>query len=585
MTQRLALSLLLVLAAAPLQAADPVALSRMPVREVTVFKDGHAFVLHEGSVPVDPSGDVVLDELPAPVLGTFWPFSSEKGAPLRSVVAGKKRVSIQKTPLGLLEFVEANPGAEVAVTEKAVSSGKEGASYDATLVGIPVRSGAEVEASLPPGSGPRLPEWGSVVLLKTGTGTKVLPLDRIQDITLKGSPKKAFSSEEIRNSLTLDLDWGGRSHPAEARVGLAYLQKGLRWIPSYRVELDGKGAATVRLQATLVNDLTDMENVAVNLVIGVPTFAFGDDVDPIALPKDPATLQREMGQIAYLAPSSQLASGFSNAMMTQTASNVGGLGGDEERSPRGPSVSGGERTEDLFVFALHGVTLRKGERMVLPVGEASFHYKDVYTLEIPALPPPEVAGQRTLSGREAEVARQLASPKVMHKIRWTNTGKEPLTTAPALVFSGGRPLAQGLMTYAAPGAEEELEITAAVDISSKLSESETRRTPDAVRWNNDLYARVDLKGVVSLTNRRAEAVTLEVTRRVLGEADTATAEGAIKKLNPLTEGETATPGWWSWYSWPYWWNHFNGLGKITWKVTLDPAKSAELEYSWHYYWR
>ena len=47
--------------AAPLRA-----LAKMPVREVTVFKDGHAFVLHNGKMPVEPSGDVLMDYLPAP---------------------------------------------------------------------------------------------------------------------------------------------------------------------------------------------------------------------------------------------------------------------------------------------------------------------------------------------------------------------------------------------------------------------------------------------------------------------------------------------------------------------------------------
>jgi len=53
----------------------------------------------------------------------------------------------------------------------------------------------------------------------------------------------------------------------------------------------------------------------------------------------------------------------------------------------------------------------------------------------------------------------------------------------------------------------------------------------------------------------------------------------------MAEPEAALPAWWSWYSWPYWWGHFNGLGKFSWKLTVEPGKSAELEYSWHYFWR
>ena len=32
------------------------ALAKLPVKEITVFKDGHAFLLHEGVLPTDETG-------------------------------------------------------------------------------------------------------------------------------------------------------------------------------------------------------------------------------------------------------------------------------------------------------------------------------------------------------------------------------------------------------------------------------------------------------------------------------------------------------------------------------------------------
>jgi hypothetical protein len=173
----------------------------------------------------------------------------------------------------------------------------------------------------------------------------------------------------------------------------------------------------------------------------------------------------------------------------------------------------------------------------------------------------------------------------MHKVRLTNTSKYPLTTAPALIIREGRVLAQGLMTYAAPGAEEELEVTAAVDVTVKKSESEVRRIPNAMTWNGDSYFKVELKGSIALTNLRSEPVVLEVTRRVFGNVDTASEGGTITKLNRLEEGAEGLPPWWSWYSWPQWWNRFNGTGSITWKTTLEPGKRATMDYTWNYLWR
>jgi hypothetical protein len=130
------------------EAAPLGALARMPVKEVTVFKDGHAFVLHQGTMPTDEAGNIILDQLPTPVMGTFWPFSSEKNAPLISVTAGRKRVRVERTALTLRELLEANPGADVSITERCDKGGekaeKETKTYTGTLIGFPTRSASEL---------------------------------------------------------------------------------------------------------------------------------------------------------------------------------------------------------------------------------------------------------------------------------------------------------------------------------------------------------------------------------------------------------------------------------------------------------
>ena len=253
-------------AAVPDKAAPAGAVARLPVKEVTVFKDGHAFVLHEGRQPVGAGGEVVMDYLPAPVIGTFWAYSAEKGAKLASVVANQRRVRVERTALTLRELLEANVGAEAFVSET------NGLRYPATILGFPTRTSEELAATSPPNSSEALPQKGSLVLLKTAEGTKALAVERIQDVTFKEAPQPKAAQEEFRSSLTLKLDWNGRPPAQTAEVGLVYLQRGLRWIPSYRVDLDGKGKAQVRLQATLLNELVDLQGATVQLVIGVPSF-------------------------------------------------------------------------------------------------------------------------------------------------------------------------------------------------------------------------------------------------------------------------------------------------------------------------
>jgi hypothetical protein len=599
------------------QAAPLSALVQMPIREVTIFKDGHAFVLHQGKVPTDAGGRVVLDYLPVPVVGTFWAYSADPKIKLRSVSAGTRRVSIMRTSLSIPELIEGNIGAKVRIHERKpvpferVVYGREvpeaaGARiaradaavlapgtaptdvvYEATILGVPTRSAEELARTSAPGSPERLPEKGGLVLLKTAEGVRAVPISRIEEITFVGEPKPEVASEEFRNLLTLDLDWGNRKPEKAADVGMVYLQKGLRWIPEYRVEIDGKGGAHLKLQATLINELADLVDAKAHLVIGVPTFAFQDTVDPISLQQAVAQLSTHFRRDA------QTAFAFSNAIMSQQAMPVERLVPEEGARPGGrvidlgPDISGGKKSEDLYIFTLDHVTLKKGERIVLPVAEYDLAYKDIYSLNLPFGPPAELR-HRINNEQQLQLARLMLAPKVMHSIRMTNKGEVPLTTAPALILRDGRLVAQGLMKYTAVGATSDLELTAAVDIASEKTDKETGRTPNAATWHNQSYDRIDLVGSIHLVNRRAGPVDIEVTRHVLGAMDGADHDGKTEQMGWSEGGWLAAadlPPWWYWCGWEDWWYHFNGIGRATWKVTLEPGKAVDLEYKWHYFWR
>ena len=226
----------------------------------------------------------------------------------------------------------------------------------------------------------------------------------------------------------------------------------------------------------------------------------------------------------------------------------------------------------------------------MTIGEFTLKYRDIYTLDIPYTPPPEIRhNNNNNTGREAELARLFKALKVQHKIRLSNSSKVPLTTAPALILSGERVLAQGLMIYTSPGAETDLDITTAVDIQVKKTDNETKRTPNATNWQGDSYGRIDLAGKIMLTSFRKDAAEVEVVRHVLGNVDSAV-DGKVEMVNTFedssyTSGSGLHPEWWGYYSWPFWWNHFNGVGRITWNTKLAPDQPLELSYTWNYYWR
>lgn len=580
----------------PAQAAVS-AQAALPVREVSVFKDGHAFVVHRGSVTVDAAGDAVLRHLPAPVMGTFWVGAIEGGAEQRgigvaAVTASQSRVRVERTALSLKELVDANPGAKVLVTETQPVN-RDPAPYEATILPTPVQTSDELESLSPPGDGPKLPVASDLVFLKTDAGTRVLPLARITDITFRDDPAMKLGRDELRSALTLRVIRRGVGDSAEplaggaADVGLMYVQRGLRWIPSYRVELDGKGQARVWLQATLVNDLVDLDDVTCNLVVGVPTFALQGSADPIGLEQAAAKL----AQAVTLDNGNRFGNFYANSMMSQVA------GGAVAPAPEADAGGAdGEKTEDLYVFRLEHVSLKKGERMVVPVSVGALPYRDFFKLDVPFVPPADLV-QRINPGQGAELARLAAEPKAVHTIRLSNTGKAPLTTAPALIMRDGRVLAQGMLTYTSPGTEADLAVTTAVDIRVTKEENETRRVPNAQNWNGEQLARLELAGSLKLKNLRGNPVDIEVVRHVLGNVESADHEGVIEKLNVLEDlslfgqaggrgsSSWSSPAWIGWFNWPPWWRQYNGAARIRWQVRLDPGAETILGYECNSYGR
>ena len=532
--------------------------AKLPVKEVTIFKDGHAFVLHEGSAQTNENGDVVLDELPKPIMGTFWAYSVDPKERLQCVISSRDEVQSKRTAVSLAELVKANPQKQVLIKENSLQQ-----HYQAEIVKLLNHE---------------------VVLLKLREGTKAISMGQIQNITFLEEPADSITQTKTQETLTFKLKRSSQEDLKETeQVGMAYVQKGIRWIPSYRVEIDGKGNAVIKLQGTIVNELADLNDVSAHLVIGVPRFAFKDTPDPISFQETIVQLSQHFN------PNSSTAYAFSNAIRTQARftemprDESGSAGGVD----LGPELTGMKNNEDLFIFSLDHVSLKKGQRMVLPIAEYTLPYEDIYTIDLSFAPPLEMR-RNFNTNQHLQLAKLFHAPKAIHKIRLTNKSEYPLTTAPATIFKDGRVLAQGMMTYTSIGGTGNLEITTAVNIKVKNSDQQVATTPNAVKWNGDSYAKVDMAGTIELTNYSDKSVTVYVKRSILGNMDEATQDGTIKQLGHGDDGfafESGVPIWWNWCSWPWWWYHFNSIGQVNWEIELDPQEEIKLDYNWHYYWR
>ncbi|NNJ25247.1 hypothetical protein [Alienimonas chondri] len=553
-------------------------LERLPVVELTAFKDGHALVRREGTVPLD-AGVARIDGLPEPVFGTFWPYAKGEGVTLKSTTAGYQKVTLSRTPLSAEEMLTAAIGTKIIVHEARET---EDVSYEATILGRPTRSAEEQDANdgdpAAGGGQPTLPVRGPMILLGTPQGTRVVPISKINEFTLVGPAPETIEEEVIRTGLKLRVD--GPKPDENVTAGLSYVQQGFKWVPQYRVMLGDDGRAKITLQAALVNDLIDVEDATVRLVVGVPTFAFKGQTDPISLQVAYDQVTRATNGAVDRYDFNGNGALLMNSIQTQVRM---GRGRREAEAAPAPEVTGGARTEDLYVYTLEHVTLAKGERMTVTVKEFDVPYEDRYEALLPVIPPRELLSD---DNERRRVGSLIAASTVEHSVTLTNETDAPFTTAPALLYRDGQILAQSLMTYAAPGGTSDVNLGTAVEVRTDVTESITGRKDEPNLRGMDRFERIMLKGSIDITNRRPEATTVNLTKLVPGEVTAVSNEAKKRELGPADmagypDGAINL----SRYGVPNWWVSLNPTTEIEWEVSVPPGKTVTVTYEWQYFWR
>lgn len=535
-------------------------MSALPVREVTIFKDGHALVTREGKVAIDGDGNATIGNLPRPVLGTFFPYSPDHR--IAEVRAGRKKFATPKTSLTIPEMLAANIGKSAQIElQYGEGQGMRMSVISGRLARIPERSGREVDPLADDSDADLMPGVKSdLIEIETDHGMALVPMHKIVSVIFKDSPADRFTEETVKDYLQMHLagmTGGAGASDRQARVGIMYVERGLRWLPSYRLSIDGNGKAHMTLQATLINDLIDLADVSTNLVIGVPNFQFKDSVDPIAL-------GRQLARVAESAPAQSYLRYANNAIASQViAVDAATLPGTTNGAAPEQTADGleGSQNEDLFVFHLDHVSCKKGERLVVPVQQYDLDYSDLYQIDLAAVPPNEVQA----NGSDYKIKDTV---RVSHELRLANSSKQPFTTAPILIEKSNRVIAQSLMRYTNPGSEADLTLTDAVNVRADKQEQETAR--EMQRDMQKEYVKISLAGKIEIKNLTGKTIDLEIKRRVLGTVDKVP-QGKAVMLD--------------YHNWPQWWSLKNGMGECRWQIKLQANETRGLDYTWHYFWK
>lgn len=447
------------LALAASGAEDP-----LKTRRVALFKNGLAYFTASATLPAKAT-TLAFSEIPPTAHGTLW-IDLPADLPLKGLFT--RRAAEQQTfaAASLSELLEANVGRSVV------------------LGPMDIR-GQIISAT------------SALVLLDTADGTVAIDPSTVQRIDAADDTLATGRSEEAtRTVLQLELE---RPAP-DAEINVSYLRKGMTWAPSYQVDLSRDDTARFVAQAALINDAEDLDDVEIHLVTGFPNFRFADTPSPLS----PDLSLREFLANLTSAPSSSL---YASGALTQqvVVNTVSSTHLDDYLA-----ATDGLGTEDLSLFPLPPLSLKRGERALLTLFAADLPYEEIYTWSIPD----------TMTAPKASYGRpspENLAPEVWHTVRLSNTSTHPLTTAPVTFVSDGQIVGQDTLTFTGTGAKTSVRVNRALGLKAEARETEVSRETETVRLYGRSYHRVTARGELHLTNRLGKTARVDISKSLSGD--------------------------------------------------------------------
>jgi hypothetical protein len=502
------------------------------IERLALFKNGLGYVTATATLPPNTTS-VRIGQLPVPAYGTFW-VGYPQDVKLRTLTTAMETVDELVPVSGVDQLLRLNPGRKVVLHTAGTAPGEPG-----VVAGVLQPLGELPAVTEPPSPyfmdfrrGPERPYYSgypaaaqtSIVLVKTDQGMVALSPGAVQRVDFEGGePICVTTNQQKRPSIRMELE----AAAGGAKTSVAYLARGITWVPSYRLDLSDERTARFSAQAQVMNELADLEDVHVDLVTGFPNAQFADLPNPVAMSQSLADFLKSLA--AGRAEGTER--GYLMQQQRIDLSNSANFANYETAPlPSYSTMFSGQTAEDLFLYPLSRVSLRRGETATIPLFTTDMPYRHLYTWKIGD--PLEGESSRPRGdGKSAE--------EVWHVCRLVNAAKMPLTTAAAEFVKDGQFVGQDTCFYTAAGAEASIRINRALNVQAEQAEVEVERKRNAANFYGYGYDLVKLTGELKIRNRLGKPIDMEITKELSGEVLDKSAEAkdvptgrGLKQVNP-----------------------------------------------------
>jgi hypothetical protein len=490
------------------------------IKRVAVFKNGYAFTYREAETTAN-NGWTYTSKTPIGVLGTVWGYSTTPNIKVTQLLASEVINTTTERVNNITEFLIANEGARIRL-EVATNDGK-GKIYEGIYEIIsPYRNFKDIPAS----SGERNYLTAELsIAIKTETGMLVFTTNKMESVEVIGQPK--WSKPKTEKEIRLGIKTEGAANGQKVNLGIAALERGIRWIPAYRVEVKGDPIkeAKLELEANIINELADLNNSEINFVVGVPHFLFQDTASPLSINTAFAGVSSNFGR--------DRRGDYSNAIQSQVSSSA-----EEITTDPSPTSTEEEKTtsfsaEQLYLYQTNQLNLKKGERATMRLFSLTVPCSEVFEWTINDVKDAQTRYMSSSYSNQNEQINSLQdlSTKIWYALKLKNTTGMPWTTAPAISFRDWKPLGQDMLKFTAIGGEEVLRVTPATEVAGTHKLEEKSRAQEKLRWNGSDYEfdLVTVEGTIKLRNVKKQPIELVLTRNLVGEVVSASDTNKIIK--------------------------------------------------------
>ncbi len=411
------------------------------LKSVAVFRDGFGYYVREGKVKLE-KGWATTDIVPSAIKGTVRFYTLDKADKIDQVVIGKENK---------IEF----SGAADIKTKLADKIGLK-------LV-VVTNSGQRFEGELSK-------ILDDMLLLRMGSAYSAVPYDQIQSILFAGFPVRIKIDTKDPNKVV--------------SIGVAYLQEGIRWEPSYILDVH-KGEATLSLRASMQNTTENLDKSNVFFVVGSPFVAnrgIQDMLAPIPM-APPAVTGKDSGP-------------------ERRPTAIGEPGSTEK------AAIANEEAGELYYYQKPELSLATNDIAMV----------SIFDVTVPVAP----SYEWNADGEE-----------VSYLLSLVNKSAQPLTTGPVFVLEDGKAIGQENVKYTPAGGTAEIRLARGIGLKVEKKESEVKRG-GVVHVGKTDYIPVLLKGTLTITNYRTTASSVKVTKTSRGKMGDLSDKGEVKQTQILS---------------------------------------------------